>query len=60
MLSDNQMEQFATITFLKGVIAERMGMIGEIPYNNTVKAIEEWLLFLSSIQDGLCGLGGAA
>ena len=60
-LSEGQFDYFTRVTFLRGVMAERMGLIGD--YDGLLSAFETWqmeqhLLFLGKLEDYLIFMTG--
>jgi hypothetical protein len=61
MLTDAQIEYFAEISFMRGVLAERMGLIGNprgLIADRDFDALVESLRTLEIIEDGLCAMAG--
>ena len=61
MLTDAQIEYFAQVSFMRGVLAERMGLIGNprgLIADRDFDALVQTLRVLETIEDGLCAMAG--
>jgi hypothetical protein len=61
-LTDEQVEYFARICFVRGVMAERLGLLHEslqpLLGANDIYDIVDSLITLETIGDGLCAMAG--
>jgi hypothetical protein len=61
-LTDEQVDYFARINFVRGAIAERVGLLGEslrpLLSEQDLYDIELSLLTLETISDGICAMVG--
>lgn len=60
-LTQEQLDYFTRVTFLRGVMAERMGLIGD--YNGLLSTFETWqmkqhLLFLEQLEGYFISMTG--
>ena len=56
MLTEEQLEYFALVTFMRGVMAERMGLVGKIEGflpSVDMHILEQMLLFLEQLEEWL-------
>ena len=60
-LTDEQVDYFAEVSFMRGVMAERMGLLGNVQgllSREDFDALVESLRTLETIEDGLCKMVG--